>query len=128
MKIDYYTEPVASYQKGITDAMTLEELKTHLKKYRTIASDALESIDDNFNFKEFKAGLNKERKKKFAGPDWANKYMVIIMPKVLYEASMIAHNFKVPWGLAYIRLIDIGAIKVQNGRAIWIGNMKNRRK
>lgn len=122
MKIDIYTEPVADYQKGIDKATNRVELINHIREYKLIAFDAYKAATRmSDDWQEFQDGLAKERKKEPAGEEWQEKYADILLPRVMFEATVVAVEFMVPWGLAYQRLIDVGFIKVNRGIAIWKG-------
>jgi len=121
MKIDYYTEPVEEYQKGLTESNNTQELLTHIKKFQKVANDAYLKVGQvYFNFDEFKEGLLKERNKEYAGDEYAAKYGDVIFPMVMFQAMLVASQFMVPWGLAYIRLKDVGRVKETRGIAHWI--------
>ena len=123
MKIDLLTEPVDDYQKVVNKAITRGMLEEHIFKYKLIAYDAYELVvrlRDRFDWKEWKTGLEKERKGEFSGDFWARTYGAILMPEVMFRVSMVADHFHVPWGVAYHRLIESGEIKVIQGIAILV--------
>jgi len=66
-------------------------------------------------FVEFKKGLKIESTGKYAGDKWAESYSAIVMPEIIFYASMIAVQFNVPWGLAFIRLEQEGMIREKDG-------------
>lgn len=113
--ITYISEQPKDYSDALTACKTLDELQQTLNSYRTIASDAVEAIPKNQKeFAQFRAGLRKERKGQFAGEDWAETFMSIVMPEVMFKVSMMASRFMVPWGCAYIRMKEVGAIKIDS--------------
>lgn len=59
-------------------------------------------------FPAFREGLLKERKGSFAGEDWADKYLAILLPERMMHASILANEMKVPWGLAFLRCQEAG--------------------
>jgi hypothetical protein len=121
MNIDYYTEPVKEYQKGLTESKDVQELLAHIKKFQKVANDAYVKVGQAyFNFDEFKEGLLKERNKEYAGDEYAAKYGDVVFPMVMFQATVVATQFMVPWGLAYIRLKDVGRVKETRGIAYWI--------
>ena len=120
MEISYGYEPSRAYAKAIGDAKTSNELHDALTPYSLIAGDALDTFaSTDFNFKEFRDGLLKERKKEFAGVEWIMKYGAIIMPTLMRRVEIIANRNNVQWGMAYIRLREVGMIVEKDGRAIW---------
>lgn len=122
MKIDIYTEPVADYQKGLDKATNRIELINHIREYRSIAFDAYKAATRiSEDWLEFKTGLERERKKEYAGEEWNEKYADILLPRVMFEATVVATQFMIPWGVAFRRLVDVGFIKVNNGIAVWEG-------
>jgi len=120
VNIGYLTEdPARDYAKGLTAATTLDELLKHIGLYDRVAGDAIETASKMTadQFEEFRDGLRKERRGKFAGEDFAIKYGDILMPRVMFKVSMVAEHFKAPWGCVYIRLCDVGQIIEKNGIA-----------
>jgi len=98
------------YVKELDSVKTLDDLKTHAKKWKNICPDAFDcinKIDNPADFQEFQWGVKKERSGEFAGEEWAKKYSDITMPADMFRASMIAEEYKVPWGLAYIRMKEV---------------------
>lgn len=127
MLLGYLDDPVDEYLKVVDSAISFADLARRLKPYRLIANDAyllaLKASEDDFEF--FKKGLVSERKKKFAGDNWAEKYSIILFPRVMFEASVLADHFMVPFGLAFNRLKDVRAIKVTNGIGEWVERENN---
>jgi len=110
--ITYVSDQAADYTKALTAAKSMELLTQVLEEYRAVFPDALDAAPQtDEQFVEFRAGLLKERKGQFAGEDWATKYGAILMPELGMRVSMVANQFHVPWGCAYIRLAQAGRIK-----------------
>ena len=101
-----YTEPIKFYNLSLTDADTMEKLIRHVETWKELAPDALEVVAKmkHGEFYRFRRGLLKERKGIFAGDEWARSFSIILMPKLLFEVSLLAEQYKVPWGLAYHRI------------------------
>jgi len=119
MQIDYMTEPVPEYAKLIRQATTRAGLKLVTEKFRRIAADAdaaVDSMHDN-DFSEFRAGLARESRGNFAVEKFAKKWGAILMPEVMFRVSIVAEQYKVPWGCAFVRLRDCGQIKESSGIA-----------
>ena len=110
MRISYQTEPVRPYQDAIAGARNREELRDAIEPYLQVADDAMKATND-MDWAEWTRGLKSERKGKYAGDEWAERYGAILMPEVMFKVSIVAEQFKVPWGLAYIRLRDVGKLK-----------------
>lgn len=110
--VGYLTEPLSEYNQGITDAGSVDELRAFLKGWPTLAPDAIATADEmnESEWPEWRRGLAMEQKRKFAGEDWASRFMVILMPARMLRATVVSENFKVPWGLAWMRLKESGAL------------------
>lgn len=101
------TEGPARWQKAIDSCETFEELDEVLAEWRELCPDAYEDrpkTAEEFDF--FRKGLLKERKGKFAGAAWAERFGTILIPAELLEVSLIAERFFVPWGLAWLRRLE----------------------
>lgn len=118
-RIGYLSECDKEYTKSLTAAETLDDLREHAKRWEPVAADALEIVSGmtEDGFKAFRKGLRSERRGKFAGEEWMNKYGAVMLPAVLFEASIVASLYMVPWGLAYIRLRESGRI-VESARGV----------
>jgi hypothetical protein len=119
MRIGYLTDPVKGYVDGVRAATTLAELQAHIRKHRRIAVDAL-CVADRMtaeDFVEFRKGLPKVRRP-FKGFElWTTRYGALVLPIVMLEVSMIADQFKAPWGCAFIRAKEEGLIVERDGLA-----------
>ena len=91
----------------LANSTSLESLKKWLlEDWFELAPDALaivESMSEE-SFIKFRVGLKKECAGKFAGQEFVAKYGVVMMPSLMFEASIAALHYHVPWGLAFIRL------------------------
>ena len=108
-EINYLTkDPSPQYAKDIYMCLSRAELLNKLEfgGYVELCSDAIKVIKEmkGDEFPAFREGLKKERKGEFAGVEFSEKYADVLMPKMLFEASMVAAQYKVPWGLAFIRV------------------------
>ena len=122
IRIGYVSETPKDYSAGLSKCKTLAALRDHVQTYRRVADDAWQVVKDMElpAFLELQAGLRKERRGKYAGDAWAEKYMNVMLPEILFRVSMVAERFKVPWGCAYIRLKDVGRIVEKSNVAHWI--------
>lgn len=99
----------ADYTKALTECLTLDELRELVNAYAPLALDAQPVVaamtaDD---FTEFRKGLKSERRGKFAGVEWAQRFGAVLMPLPMMRITQIAQEFKVPFGVAWQRCKDI---------------------
>lgn len=118
MKIDninYLTEdPAPQYAADLHWCLSAKELFEKLEAdWSELASDAIEIVKgmSDEDFVVFRAGLKKERKGEFAGEKYTEKYSSVLMPEIMFKASMMAIQYKAPWGLAFIRLQEHEKVK-----------------
>lgn len=112
MQITYVTEdPAKKYGKAIRKTANKEELIKVLTYYNRVADDALK-IAKTFtdeDFKNFKRDLVKAKKEQ--SEEWVNKFNerfgVIAVPTKLLISSLVADQFHVPWGCAFIRAEEL---------------------
>jgi hypothetical protein len=120
--ISHYSDCMTEYMAGIDKADTLEKLRELTAKYRRIADDAYAVVSgmDEQSFADFRKLLPKARRKNGKVPEaWLERFSIILLPRVLFEVGMVAHQFVAPWGCAFIRLKEFGAIKEANGIATY---------
>lgn len=119
-KIGFLSDPSKAYTDDLTKAKSLTELQVVGKKWESVASDALMRIREmsQEDFETFRHGLARERRGHFAGEEFSERFANIMMPDILFAASMKAIEFKAPWGLCYIRMRDAGQIYEKNGIAL----------
>lgn len=111
IEISYLTELSKPYVNVVQEAATFEELLSVVKTWQPLVQDAFEAvIDKDFSWDEYAAGCKKERRGKYAGDKWAEKYGAILMPAVLMYVGLQAEHFKVPEGAMFIRLKEFGII------------------
>lgn len=116
--IGYLSEPVPAYNAAVTEAETLTELRLAIAPYAHFAQDAIEVVNamDESGFETFRKCVAMERKGKYSGDENAPVVSVILMPEVFFHVTMLAVQFKVPWGMAFIRMKEHGLVKVaKNG-------------
>lgn len=105
-------EPMKRYVKALDEARNLSDLIDELARWPVLASDALEQAQaKDFDWDQFQLGLSMERRGVFAGETWVRRYGAILMPAASIEPAMVAAKFKVPFGLAYLRLYEVGRDK-----------------
>jgi hypothetical protein len=109
------SNPERDYNMGVAAAADKEALIKAIEPFEVIAADALKSARAMTDFGEFKRGLELERKGKFAGTEWAEKYADIVMPEVMFTVSLYAAKFMAPWSVTLKRLMDVGRIVRSTG-------------
>lgn len=101
--IEYYSETDKDYVKALKKVHTLNDLKSFMLEYDDLVADA-KQIVDKMNEKEFQKFIknrNKENKGIFSNSETTS---VIMMPEKMFKISAMATQYKVPFGLVYIRL------------------------
>jgi hypothetical protein len=108
------------YAAGLSEVETLEKLRSHIDKWLPLVADAeriVMAMSDS-DFQEFKQGLALERRGRFAGVEYAEKYSAIIMPEILFHVTMLGQSYHAPWGLMFLRMAESGLIEIEvDGRA-----------
>lgn len=104
-RITYISDQPVDYSHGIRAAESLDELRAFVETWKDLCPDAFEIVQkmDYQGYAEFQKGWKKEKRNVYAGDEWSEKYSFVIMPDVMFRVSIIAEQFKVPWGLAFIR-------------------------
>ncbi len=106
--LTYLSAQDAEWAKQLRDAKTLPELRALADAWGRWTPDA-QLITANMTeaeFLEFRAGLEKESRKEFAGESWARRYGVVIIPERLLEITIRAQQFGVPFGMMAIRIAE----------------------
>lgn len=119
MDISYISEIPEEYSKELSAAKTPAALRSVTKKYKLVAADAdaiAASMDDE-TFLQWRKALGMERRGQFMGEENAELFGPILMPEIILKVSMVADQFKAPWGVAYHRLRDAGKLTVSKGVA-----------
>ena len=112
-RISYTTDdPVAGYNQTLDAATDPADLRRRLGEWPTLAPDAREAAKGITaeDWPEWRRGLESERRGKFAGETWAARFSVITTPARMLRASIVADQFMVPWGLAWLRLKEAGKL------------------
>jgi hypothetical protein len=121
--ITFFSDQASDYSAALTKCKTLPALTELLNDYATIAPDALEAIPRTAEeFDAWRKGLAQERRGVFAGEEFMERFGDMLMPALMFQVVMVAQQFGVPWGLAFVRLKDAGRIVYDDaGRAQWNG-------
>jgi hypothetical protein len=101
------------YVDDISSASDLKSLRDIIERWSNFAQDAWVIVRDmpEEDFEPFRKGLRAERRGKFAGEEWSDRFGSILLPEVMIKVSMVAEHFKVPWGLALHRLVQEGHLR-----------------
>ena len=109
-EVGYLTEnAVPVYTAGINKCKTLYNLREFLRSWEGLADDALkvaEDMDDKA-FKNFRKCAAMERAGKFSGEENQAIVGTILMPELMFRASVLEEQYKAPWGACVIRLKSI---------------------
>ena len=123
MNITYLSECDTDYAKKLATIKTRSELVRLLEEYAPIAWDALDLVKAMIGkrFDKLIKDMAKERKGIFSeNMDAA----IVMMPETMFKVSIVASEFKAPWGMAFNRLIQVGKIIEEKGRFKFIENIK----
>ncbi|GEM_PF-2770337 len=115
LKINNLSECDTDYAKGLQAASTLDLLTKHVDEFYPVAWDAFDIVF-NFGkaeFKKFRKSLESENKGVYSGDETA---AIIMMPEILFKVSIVAEEFKAPWGMTFLRLREVGKITEEKGR------------
>lgn len=113
MKISNYSECDVEYVTAVKKCKTLDELKSIVTEYRDIAEDAYQSVQelDDTLFEQFCKGRNKSK----PSMKWMKMYGAILLPRTVLEVGLVAIQFHVPFGAAYLRMKDLGRLPNSSG-------------
>lgn len=98
-----------AYAQHLSDCQTLDELKEVMTLYADLAVDAGRVVASMTvaDFSEFKRGLKQERKGRFAGEEWVQRFGAILIPLPMLRISEVAEQFKVPFFVALLRVKEL---------------------
>lgn len=113
------TFDVGVYSKELDACASMFDVQCLTRRWRLLADDAYQCAVglSEADWEEFKNGLKQERRGRFASEVWAKKFMVMVLPEVMLRCVMVEEHFKVPFGLAFRRLKEVGALKMRDGIA-----------
>lgn len=102
-------DQAADYAKALTECHTLADLRALVDAYKPLALDAVPVVDamTDDDFAAWRKGLKTERRGKFAGETFAEKYGAVLMPMPMLKIVEIADRYKVPFGVAWQRAKDL---------------------
>lgn len=108
--ITYVSDQPGDYAKALREAHTLAALRAVTTSWKELAEDAdkvAQAMTED-SFQEWRNGYAKEQRGKFAGEEFAKKYGDLMLPAKMFKIAMMAVEYKVPWGLMYLRLKETG--------------------
>ena len=116
--VGYVDELVADYTKQLQAAQTLAELWEVTAHWEPVAGDAFDVVSKMTaaQFKRWQKGERLERKGRYAGDEWAAEFGAILIPEMLLRIGVIAQEYCVPDGCAFIRAVEVGRFKQRDGR------------
>lgn len=118
--IHYTSEQAHEYAAALTAADTREKLLAVLTAYRPLAADALAAApQDDAEFEAWRAGLARERHGRFAGFGWSARWGALLMPELMLRISLVASDFRVPFGCAALQLKEAGRVVVRDD-GVWV--------
>jgi hypothetical protein len=114
MELTRQSDPVAAYTNGIDKATNIAELRAVIDEHKEIAFDAKKVADTmtDDDFISFRDGLLSCRKRGDPGYSWGELFEPIVLPAVFTMVTCVAVFYKVPWGIAYGRMLDSGILVV----------------
>lgn len=116
MIVSHFDEIPEQYREALDKATTLPKLLAAVKLYGEVAIDAVQIVEKMTaaDFYDWQAALKKERRGTFMGEADMERFGPLLMPETMVKVSIVADQFKVPWGLAYNRLREVGRLVVKN--------------
>ena len=112
MKVTYLSDIPAEYRAAIDGAVSVSSLIDAIEPFIEVAQDAYVAAVEmsEADFASFRSGLALERAGDYAGDEWGERYAAILLPSRMVEAQLLAAEFGVPWGTAYIRAREAGVL------------------
>jgi hypothetical protein len=103
-----FEEVDEDYSTKLNFCTNVQQLKELVEKYKWCARDAWTKVQtmQEKDWTEFKIGLQEERRKRFAGEVWMDKYGDILLPLPMMLITGIKAQFNVSFGLIVSRLLD----------------------
>lgn len=107
--VRYLTEdPGKEWSNFLNQQTDLESFKENLEEWQGLVDDVENTIEKwtPQDFDDFKKSLKLERKGIFMGEKNALRFCVVMMPELMFKATVLAQQFVAPWGTAVIRLVE----------------------
>ena len=105
--------PRKAYIAALDACHSLEDWTAFLGEWEWLLSPRVVAIQrelDKAGFRDFRTGLQQERKKSFAGEAWARRFIDVLLPTRLMVCDDVAERFVVPWVIAWRRLEQTGTL------------------
>ena len=104
--ITYISEQHIDWRDGLSAVDSVTALRALAESYGDLATDAaaVAAAMTDEDWPDFQRGLLKERRGHYAGDAWAKRYAAVLLPEPMLMVSILASHYRVPFGLAYMRL------------------------
>lgn len=98
-----------AYTRALTECSTLDDLRALMIRYAELAVDAARVVDSmtDEDMAEFRRGLRQERKGRFAGEPWAQRFAAVLMPLPMMRVSQLAREYHAPFDVALRRIKEL---------------------
>lgn len=123
MVVTPYSDFSREYSVGLHECRTLTRLREFALHWGGLAPDAWEIVSRMHSadeFLRFRNGLERETRREFAGAKWAAQFGAIVMPELLMRVSLVAEQFGVPWGAAFLRCEQEGILQRRGDVYVWV--------
>lgn len=101
-----------AWRDTIDAATSFGDLRKRIERdYRWLVPDALAVVKaaSEDEWEPFRAGLDKERRREFAGAAWGERWMVLLLPDVLIALfERVPKHSSMPVHVAVDRLVELG--------------------
>lgn len=118
--------PLSSFDReyaiGLRQCDTLARPREFMLHWGGLCHDAWQVVTrmDEADWDAFRKGLRKESRGQYAGDAWAESFGAVLMPALLLRVSMVADEFKAPWGVAFLQLETAGCIRRNGNIYEWV--------
>lgn len=102
-------DPAKEYAKAVDGARTRLQLAEVMVTWSYIAYDAMVASVAIKDWEHWRKALKMERKGHYEEDH--DPYIDILMPSAMFQVSWTSQAFKAPWGTAFIRMLELGALK-----------------
>ena len=105
----YVAEQQKDYTAGLAECESVADLRALVDEFKPLALDAYEAVHrmTDADWPEWQRGLKSERRGKFAGEAWLKRFGAILLPMPMLNVAMIADQYKVPFGCAWMRCEEL---------------------
>ena len=111
MEVTYESDLFTSYKQELDLCQDFHDVKFLVGKYSKVSPDlASAQMESPEDFKEFRKGIVNDSQGNPPGEEWLKKYASIAIPLYILRAQLIAYEFGVPWGVAYLQMCVAGIV------------------